>query len=52
MLPRVRVLAYFHRSTGRGEERSCGKLVNGEDDIYLLNIDDPNASAPVTYKGF
>ncbi len=48
MLPRVRVRAYFRPSNGRSEERSCGKLENGEDDIYPWNINDPNASGPIT----
>jgi hypothetical protein len=44
--------AYYDRNSGRVEGKSSGKLAIMPDTMFLLTINDPNASAPVTYKGF
>jgi hypothetical protein len=44
--------AYYDRNSGRVEGKSSGKLAIMPDTMFLLTINDPNASGPITYKGF
>ena len=43
--------AYYDRNSGRVEGRSNGKLAIMEDALFLMTINDPNDSGPVTFKG-
>ncbi len=44
--------AYYDRNSGRVEGKSSGKLAIMADNMFLMTINDPNASGPITYKGF
>jgi hypothetical protein len=44
--------AYYDRNSGRVEGKSSGKLAIMADNMFLMTINDPNTTGPITYKGF